>query len=182
MTYLIGQSLGIFSTAGAIARPFCKEKRQILLLNIFVNSLVSLNYVLIGQFGSATALCLVAVVQSLISMVHDARKTPVGTGEIILFTGLYLGLGILGVISAPGFVWEISVKNLLELLPISGAMLLMAALFAPHPQSTRKFLLINGIVWTIYALSKGSSTFLTNAVSATAAAVALYRSRRQHCS
>ena len=57
---------------------------------------------------------------------------------------------------------------------------MMAAIYAPNEQSTRKLLLANGILWTIYALTKGSSTFLTNATSASAAGIALWRYGKQH--
>ena len=178
--YLIGQSLGIFSTICAIARPFCKTKMQILAMNIGVNLLVALNYILIGQFGSGALLGLVCVVQSLCSMAHAVRGTSVGNIEISLFGGLYLIFGLIGLFSAVGFPPPLALSTLLELTPLAGTALMMAAIYAPNEQSTRKLLLANGILWTIYALTKGSSTFLTNATSASAAGIALWRYRKQH--
>ena len=58
--------------------------------------------------------------------------------------------------------------------------LMMAAIYAPNEQITRKLLLANGILWTVYALAKGSTSFLTNATSASAACIALCRYRKQH--
>ena len=170
--YILGQSLGILSTLCAIARPFCGKKQHILLLNIAVNALVAMNYVLIGQFGSGTLLCLVCVIQSLCSMGHLRRGTGAGTGEIALFSLLYLGFGIFGLLRAA--------TPLPELLPIAGTVIMMIAIYIPDEQATRKLLLLNGILWTVYALSRGSSTFLTNAVSATAAGIALWRYRKIH--
>ena len=178
--YLIGQGLGIFSTLCAIARPFCKQKAQILLMNIGVNLLVALNYILIGQFGSGAMLGLVCVVQSLCSMRHHARGTQIKTREICLFGFLYLVFGLIGFFSAVGFPPALAFSTLLELTPLAGTALMMAAIYAPTEQTTRKLLLANGILWTVYALTKGSSTFLTNATSASAAGIALWRYRKQH--
>ena len=98
MNYIIGQVLGIAATVCTIILPFFKKKWQILALNIAVNLLVAMNYILIGQIGSAAVLCLVAVVQSIVSMVHSTRGTAVPTWESILFAVLYVGCGLFGII------------------------------------------------------------------------------------
>lgn len=178
--YIIGQSLGILSTLCAIARPFCKRKMQILAMNIGVNLLVATNYILIGQFGSGALLGLVCVLQSLCSMAHEARGTRADNREIALFGLLYLIFGLIGFFAAVGFPPVPAFSTLLELTPIAGTALMMAAIYAPNEQTTRHLLLANGILWTIYSLTKGSSTFLTNAASASAAGIALWRYRNQH--
>ena len=179
MSYAIGQALGVLSTACAIFRPFCKKKWQIMLLNAAINLLVASNYLLIGSFGSASVLCLLAIVQSVVSAVHDRRGTRAPLWEIVFFTIGYIAVGLVGIITAPGFVWEVSAANLLELMPIAGSMLMMAALVAPEPQTIRKFLLANSTIWVTYAILRGSSTFMTNAVSGTASAVALWKYRKK---
>ena len=176
--YLLGQSLGIISTGCAIARPMCKQKRNILLLNIAINVLISANYILIGRFGSASMVCAIAVIQSLVTLRHNANGTTTRLGEVLLFSALYLGFGIFGILSAPGFVPVLNRDNLLETMPIIGTFTMMAAIFTPREQDTRKFLLINGIIWTTYGIIRGSSTFMTNAVSGLAAGIALIRYRK----
>ena len=178
--YLIGQGLGFLSTLCAIARPFCKRKIQILSMNIGVNLLVALNYILIGQFGSGALLGLVCVVQSLCSIGHELRKSQIPNWEICLFGILYLAFGLVGLFAAVGFPPPLAFSTVLELTPLAGTALMMAAIYAPSEQATRKLLLANGILWTIYALTKGSSTFLTNATSASAAGIALWRYSKQH--
>lgn len=182
MNYIIGQGLGVLSTACAIFRPFCRKKWQIMLLNAAINLLVASNYLLIGSFGSASVLCLLAIVQSVVSAVHDRRGTRSPLWEIILFTVGYVTVGLIGIVTTPGFVFELSAANALELMPIAGSMLMMAALFATQPQTIRKFLLANSVIWVTYAILRGSSTFMTNAVSGTASAAALwkYRKKEQH--
>ena len=173
--YIIGQSLGILSTLCAIARPFCKRKSQILWMNIAVNLLVACNYILIGQIGSGAYLGLVCVVQSLCSLGHNARGTQAGSWEIAFFGGLYLFFGLVGLFTAVGFPPALAWATVLELTPLAGTAIMMVVIYAPKEQTARKLLLLNGILWTIYALCKGSSTFLTNATSATAAGIALWR-------
>ena len=179
IAYIIGQGLGVLSTACAIFRPFCKKKWQIMTLNAAINLLVASNYILIGRFGSASVLCLVAIVQSVISAVHDRRGTRSPLWEIIVFTAAYVGIGLLGIVTAPGFVPALNAANLLELMPIAGSMLMMAALFAAKPQTIRKLLLANSMVWTSYAILRGSSTFMTNAISGIASATALWKYREK---
>lgn len=179
MTYIIGQAMGLASTVCTIILPFFKKKWQILALNIAVNLLLTLNFLLIGQFGSAMFLCLVAVVQSGISIVHNVKNTKVSLAETILFTILYVGFGVFGILTAPGFVPEINFPNLLEILPIIGALMLMISVFAPDEQTTRKFLLANALIWTVYTAIVGSTAFFTDLVAAISTASALWKYRKK---
>ena len=179
MGYIIGQIFGILSTVCTIILPFFKKKGQILALNIGINLLVAANMVLIGQIGSAIFLCLVAVVQSIVSMVHDTKGTPVSLGEKFLFLVLYVGFGIFGIVTAPGFVPELSWDNALELLPILGALMLMFSVFSKDEQTLRKFLLANAGIWTVYTAIIGSTVFFTDLASTISTATALYKYRKR---
>ena len=179
MSYIIGQILGICSTVCTIILPFLKKKWQLLTANILVNLLICLNMILIGQFGSAAFLCLVAVVQSIVSIGHSTKGTKVSLPETILFTVLYVGAGVFGILTAPGFVWELNTQNLLELMPIVGALLLMISVFAPDEQTTRKWLLGNAIIWTVYTAIVGSTAFFTDLVAVISTSTALYKYRKK---
>ncbi|MBQ9148868.1 MAG: YgjV family protein [Oscillospiraceae bacterium] len=179
MNYIIGQGLGLLSTVCTIILPFFKKKWQILSLNIAVNLLLTLNFLLIGQFGSAMFLCLVAVVQSIVSIFHSVKNTKVTLPETILFAVLYVGFGVFGILTAPGFVWALNFDNLLEILPIIGALMLMISVFAPDEQTTRKWLLANALTWTVYTAIVGSTAFFTDLVAAVSTASALYKYRKK---
>jgi hypothetical protein len=179
MSYIIGQFLGICSTVCTIILPFLKKKWQLLIANILVNLLICLNMILIGQFGSAAFLCLVAVVQSIVSIGHSTKGTKVSLTEAIIFTVLYVGAGAFGIITAPGFVWEVNASNLLELMPIIGALLLMVSVFSPDEQTTRKWLLGNAIIWTVYTAIVGSTAFFTDLVAVISTSSALYKYRKK---
>ena len=179
MQYIIGQILGIGSTVCTIILPFFKKKWQILFVNILVNLLISLNFILIGKIGSAAFLCMVAIVQSIVSMVHDNKGTPISIVEKILFLLLYVGFGFFGIITAPGFVWELNTTNLLELMPIVGALMLMFSVFSKSEQTMRKFLLANATIWTIYTAIVGSTAFFTDLVCMVSTTSALIKYRKK---
>ena len=177
MAYLVGQFLGLLVPIFTITVPFWKKKWQILVCAIAVNALMVANLVLIGQFGSAALLCGVAVVQSIVSLVHYFRDTPITKGENVLFFVLYVGLGFVGMFTAPGFVFGINRQNLIELMPIIGAVLMMLSVFAKGEQTTRKFLLSNALVWMVYTGIIGSTTFFAQVGAVIADCLALYKYR-----
>ena len=173
MNYYIGQALGLAATLCTIILPFFKKKWQILSLNICVNLFIALNFVLIGQIGSAAFLCGVAIFQSIDSMVHDVKATPITLAEKVLFLLLYVGFGFFGIITAPGFVWAVNRTNLLELIPIVGALMLMFSVFSRDEQTLRKFLLANAAIWTVY------TAFFADFIALCSTAAALFKYRKK---
>jgi len=179
MAYLVGQFFGLMTTVCSLIMPFLKKKWQLLWANIAINALVILNLVLIGQFGSAIFLCLVAIVQSGIALPRTRTGKEPGTSETILFTFLYVGFGFLGIITAPGFLWEINYRNLLELLPILGALSQMISVFVPDEQNTRKWLLANALFWVVYSAAVGSSVVVNDLLAVISTSSALYKYRKR---
>ena len=86
MAYYIGQFFGLLTIVCSLIMPFLKKKWQLLWANIAINLLVILNMALIGQFGSAIFLCLVAIVQSAIALPRTKTGKEPGTPETVLFT------------------------------------------------------------------------------------------------
>lgn len=179
MLYITGQILGILSAVCTVILPFFRKKWQILVLNIAVNVLVAANMLCIGQFGSAAFLCMVAVVQSIVSMRHDQKGTPVSLAEKLVFLILYVGFGFLGIVTAPDFVWAVNWKNALELMPILGALMLMLSVFSKDEQTLRKFLLANALTWTAYSAIVGSTVFFTDLAATISTISALYKYRKR---
>ena len=178
MQYILGQILGILATMVSILMPMLRKKWQMLGATIACNLLLALNFILIGQLGSGAYLCFVAIVQSVVSMRHTVNKTKASALEQYLFLGLYIACGVFGIVTAPGFVLEVSYTNLLELLPIVGAVILTFSIFAPNEQTTRKFLLANITIWAIYTGLIGSTTFFAEVAAFVTTATALYRYRK----
>lgn len=176
--YILGQILGLIGTVVTIATPQFRTKFQILFCNASVNALNALSFAMLGQTGSAVYLCLIAIVQTLVSMWHEKKQTAVMTWETILFFILYAGFGFYGMISSDGFVWAITMHNLLQLLPIIGAVMLMFSVFAKGEQKTRFFLLLNGAAWLVYTAAIGSTVFFTSVASIISTITALWKYRK----
>ena len=75
--YLLGQICGLIGTLITVLMPQCKKKTHMSFCTAAVNGLNALNFTLIGELGSSVFLCLVAVVQSFVSVWHEKRKTEV---------------------------------------------------------------------------------------------------------
>ena len=179
MAYYIGQFFGLLTIVCSVIMPFLKKKWQLLWANIAINMLVILNMALIGQFGSAIFLCLVAIVQSGIALPRTRTGKEPGTPETVLFTFMYLGFGLMGVITAPDFVWAINYRNLLELLPIFGALSQMISVFVRDEQTTRKWLLCNALFWVVYSAAVGSSVVFNDTLAVISTSSALYKYRKK---
>lgn len=173
--YLLGQIFGIVGAVTTIIQPQFHKKAQILLCGMFINTMSILNFILIGHIGSIVYLCAVSIVQSGIMVLHIKRDTQVSKLELILFTIIYVGMGIWGIITAEGFAWELSSQNLLEIIPIVGAMMFMLSVFARGEQRTRAFLMLNGISMMIYTGLVGATTFFGCTASTISSMIALWR-------
>lgn len=180
MAYKLGQMLGIAATLLCIAIPFWKKKWQMLVNTIVVNLFVALNFILIGRIGSAFVMCLIAVVQSIVALVHNLRDTLVRRWEQLLFLALYVGLGFYSIVSAPGFVPEISFTNLLELLPIAAAAVLVISVFIRDEQQTRKMNLLNALLWFVYDAIVGATAVFSQLISIAANVTAIVKYRKKN--
>ena len=178
MCYIIGQLIGLFATGIIVAIPVFRKKWQMLAATIAGNFLMALNFVLIGKIGSAIFLYFVAILQSIVSMNHTVKGTKVTRWEQMLFCGLYVGLGILGIVTAPGFVPGWNAANLLELLPIFGSAMLTFSIFAGSEQITRIFLLINAVTWSVYTAIVGSTAFVAEVITAATTVYSLWKYRK----
>lgn len=179
MAYIIGQILGLIATGQCIIASFFKKKWQMLVNTMIMNFFMALNYLLIGAMGSAFFMCIVAVIQTIISLVHTLKDTKVTMVEKGIFFVLYVGLGFFGMVTAPGFVPGINWKNALELLPIIGAVLNMITVFVRDEQETRKFFFLNASVWSVYTAVIMSTTFFAEFFAAVSTAIALYKFRKK---
>ena len=179
MNYLLGQFCGILGMIFTILQPQCKRKQNMLLCCILVNGFNAANFFLLGQTGSSVLLCLVAVVQALLGIHHERRQTEVSRTETLVFFALYLGFGFYGLFSSEGFVWAVNRHNLLELLPIVGALMLMLSVFAKDEQRTRGFLFLNGASWLVYSAMIGSTVVFSCVICMLSTSLALWKYRKQ---
>ena len=178
MAYYLGQVFGLVATALCMVAPFFKKKWQMLVNTVLINSFLALNYWLIGAMGSAFSMCVVAVIQAILTLIHVTTDTKVTLAEKIVFCALYVGCGFYGLVTAPGYVPGINSQNLLELLPIAGAIFNMICVFVRDEQETRKFLLLNALAWCVYTAVIMSTSFFAEFFAAASSAIALYKYRK----
>lgn len=179
MGYIIGQVIGIVASIVAILIPLYKKKWQMLVNNIIVNFLLGLNLIFLDEIGSGIFLFAVGVLQGIINLIHTLRGEEVKLPEKLIFLVLFVGLGVYGLVTAPGFVPAVNGKNLLELLPIIGAVLSMCFVFARQEQRARKFLLCCDCAWATYYAFIGSTAILGNIASITLCLIAMFAYRKK---
>lgn len=177
MNYIIGQLIGLVATVIIVAIPVFRKKWQMLAATLAGNLLMAMNFILIGKIGSAIFMYFVAITQTIVSMIHTAKKSPVQPWEQMLFCAMYVGLGIFGIVTAPGFVPKWNSSNLLELLPVFGSAMLTFSIFAGSEQMTRVFLLINAVLWSVYTGIVGSTAFFAEVITAVTTIYSLWKYR-----
>ena len=179
MNYWIGQTFGIIATVVGLLIPLFQKKWQMLIANFCNNLLLALNLVFLDEVGSGIFLFLVAMLQAVVNFIHCMRKTTGKPFENVLFLCLYLGLGFYGLFTAPGFVFALNGKNLLELLPIVGAVFSMLFISEKNENRSRWYYMGCSFVWFVYYIIIGSSSLLGSLLSLITGTVAIARSKKE---
>ena len=167
MKYYIGQAFGLLCTLCCLILPLPKKKLNMLIINAVNNASVVINILLLTGFSSAIMVCAVAVVQSLVAIIHLKKDTSISRGENLLFLVLYVGCGFLGF------------HTLLDALPIVGAVFNMLATFQRDEQRTRWLLLFNAATFAIYYAIIGSTALLAVLCTIASSILGLVRNRKQ---
>lgn len=179
MRYLIGQGFGILSTITDILIPQFHKKWQMLVANICVNLFLGLNLVFLNQIGSGIFLFTVAVVQAIVNLIHTLKEQHPKKWEYVLFFCLYVGLGFYGLVTSPDFVPAINGKNLLELLPIAGAVFSMLFVSTRDERIARRHLMVCNVLWATYHTIIGSTAVLGAIFSGVSCMIAIIRDRKK---
>lgn len=166
MQYYIGQILGIIVTIGAILTMQIKNRKPMLIVSAVVNVLSALNILLLDKFSSGVIICLVAVLQIIDSLWHEAKNTEVSLAEKIIFFVLYVAGGIFGF------------EKGIDILSIIAAVLYMLAMLQKKEQHIRLFLLGNMATWTVYHSILGSTAVFAQIAGIISSLIALYRYRK----
>lgn len=167
MSYYIAQFFGLLVTAGVIITQQLKKKKQMLIVSVFVNIFSAVNILLLDGFNSGVIVCIVAVLQLLMSIWHEFKNTDVRLAEKIIFLILYVGGGILGI------------NNPIDLLSTFAALFYMLAVFQKKEQHIRLMLLVNLSTWTVYHAILGSTAVFAQIAGIVSSLIALYRYRNK---
>lgn len=167
MTYYIGQILGILVTVGVIVTLQLKKKKQMLIVSVFVNAMTAANILLLDEFNSGVIVCGVAVLQLLLSIIHEFKGTQPSRIEQIIFLVLYVAGGALGY------------QSPVDLLSIVAAVFYMLAVFQKKEQNIRIMLLVNLSLWTVYHTILQSTAVFAQIAGIVSSLIALYRFRKK---
>ena len=179
MNYMLGQAIGLAASGISFLNPLYQKKWQMLANNILTNFLLGLNLLLLGQIGSGIFLFCVAVIQSAVNLIHTLKDRAPTKWEKLLFLVLYVGLGLYGLVTAPGYVPGVNWQNIRELLPIGGAVCSMCFVFARKEQTARGYLLCCDSLWSIYNLLIGTTAAVGSLVSATLGVISIVYYRKK---
>jgi len=166
MAYYIGQALGIVATICCFLIPVFKKKWQMLAVTALANLCFALNFFLIGQVSSAIFIYLLAIVQTGVSYWHVRTEKPVTVYENIVFLVLYVVCGSIGF------------KNVLDVLPIAGAVFNMLATFQRDEQKTRVLILCNAVCFFIYCLIAGSTSMFAELLAIITTIIAMIKYKK----
>ena len=165
MKHYIAQGCGILVVLGVILTLQLKKKRQMLTVSVIVNALSAANILLLEGFNSGVTVCCVAILQLLLSLWHEFRKTEPSLAEKIIFLFLYVVGGAMG--------YHVP----LDLLSITAAVFYMLAVFQKKEQNIRIMLLVNLSLWTIYYTIIGSTAVFAQIAGIISSLIALFRYR-----
>ena len=176
--YYIGQSFGLLAMICNLTAPLLKKKEHMLFDLALLNFFTMLNFLLIGKYGSAVWLYVVAILQTGVSYLHVKKNTSVRSFEAALFFFLYVALGLFGIVTVPGFTFAWSGALLLEFVPILGSVLSMITIFVRSEQVTRIFVLLTSVVWMVYSGIVGAAAFFSDGACVVTTLIALFRYRK----
>ena len=167
MAYYIAQILGILVTIGVIVTLQLEKKKQMLIVSVLVNAMSAANILLLDEFNSGVVVCSVAVLQLIVSLVHEFRGTQSSLAEKIIFLILYVAGGVCGY------------QSPMDLLSTVAAVFYMLAVFQKKEQNIRIMLLVNLSLWTIYHTILGSTAVFAQIAGIISSLIALYRYRKK---
>ncbi len=168
MNEIIGQVLGVIVTIIAIIVLQLKKRNQILWMSILVNIIGGLNVFFLEnfQFTSGIIVNVVAVLQIIVSLIHEKKGTEEKNYEKVIFFILYVGCGIL------------TYHSFIDIFAIVAAVFYMLAMSQKKEQRIRIFLLANMTSWTIYHAYLRNAGIMAQIAGIISALIALYRYRK----
>ena len=141
MVLIISQVIGLTAVGLYLLSYQLKNRKQIVWTTFFSNFLYVLQYILLKAFSGAAMDGLCAVGSFFAGKKHSPKLRPyikwIATINLV-------------VIAVAGVSIAIAQRNIVELLPVVGALLQTGGLFCEDEQSIRKFGLIGTPFWLVY--------------------------------
>ena len=141
MVLIISQIIGLSAVGLYLLSYQLKKRRQIVWTTFFSNALFVLQYILLGAFAGAVMDALCAVGSFFAGEKHNSKLKPyikwIATINLV-------------VIAVAGVSIAIAQRDLIELLPVVGALFQTGGLWCENEQTIRKFGLFGAPFWLVY--------------------------------
>ena len=140
IAFYIAQGISVITGVLAIILMQLKSMKTILLFQIIVNLLASVNYFLLG--GSSGALISVlAIIQASVMFLYNRKSARPHMAVIIAFTCAYVACSAYNIVVS---------KSVMELLPAFAAICYSMSLIQRTPAGFRIFGALNPSFWLVY--------------------------------
>ena len=134
--------------------------------NGIANLFFVLNIFMLEGFSSAAILNTVAIAQTILALWYNGHNRSVTAVENILFLAVYVACGAMGF------------KKAIDILPIAGTVLNMAATFQRDERKSRMLILVTATTYCTYFVIIGSTSALAEFSAIVTTLIAMYRYRR----
>ena len=171
MTLIISQIIGLAAVGLYLLSYQLKKRKQIVWTTFFSNALYVLQYILLKAFSGAVMDALCAVGSFFAGKKHMPKLKPyikwIATANLV-------------VIATAGVSIAIAQRDIVELLPVVGALLQTGGLFCEDEQNIRKFGLCGTPFWLVYNfISQAYGAALGSVLIIVSAVTAMIRYRKK---
>ena len=171
MILIISQIIGLAAVGLYLLSYQLKKRKQIVWTTFFSNALYVLQYILLKAFSGAVMDALCAVGSFLAGKKHMPKLKPyikwIATANLV-------------VIATAGVSIAIAQRDIVELLPVVGALLQTGGLFCEDEQNIRKFGLCGTPFWLVYNfISQAYGAALGSVLIIVSAVTAMIRYRKK---
>ena len=170
MLLIASQIIGLAAVGLYLSSYQLKKRRQIVWVTCISNALYVLQYLLLGAFSGAAMDALSTVSSFFAGKKHSPQLKP--------YTK-WIAAASLAVITVAGLSVAAAQRDIVELLPIAGALLQTGGLWCEDEQTIRKFGLCSAPFWLVYNfISQAYGAALGSLLAIVSVVVAMYRYRK----
>ncbi len=168
---VVSQIIGLFAVGLYLLSYQLKKRSHIVWATCVSNALYVLQYLLLGAFSGA-----VMDLMSTIASFFAGKKNAPKFKKYAKWTAL---INMLLIIAA-GITISVIQKDLVELIPIAGALLQTGGLWFENEQTIRKFGLCSAPFWLIYNyISQAYGAALGSVIAIVSVIIAMVRYRKK---
>lgn len=137
LEFYIAQAISIAAAVIVVLMMQLKNLKIILLGHLVTNLMVAATYFLLNSFSGA-GICFIAIFQSIVMYFYNQKNTKPHLPVIAVFIALYIGCSIA--------CYKIPV----DILSGLAAVFFAISLVQPNAKSSRRWFVINPLLWSIY--------------------------------